>query len=78
VTLELGLIKFVFWGSETVRRDGTLRGGEASVEGMEGMTSDSELGRSKGVLASEDSSTEPGDAGLLSKVSSYPSGEELV
>jgi len=78
VTLELGLMKCVLWGSETVRSEGTLRGGEASVGSMVGMTSDSELGRSKGVLASEDSSTEHGDAGLLSRVSSYPSGEELV
>jgi len=77
VTLELGLMKLVFWGSETVRSDGTLRG-KASVGGMEGMTSDSELGGSKGVLASEDSSTEHGDAGLLSRASSYASGEELV
>lgn len=77
VTLELGLMELVFWGSETVRRDGTRRGTSSGGTKL-GMTSESVLGRSKGVLASEDSSTDPGDAGLLSSVSSKFSGEELA
>ena len=76
-TLELGLMKLVFWGSETVRSDGTRRGKSTAPAGL-GMTSESELGGSKGVLASEDSSTDPGEAGLLSSVSSKASGEELA
>lgn len=70
-TLELGLIKFVCCGSEMVRNDGTLRG--RSPSGVKpGMASEPELGGSMGVLASDDSSIEPGEAGLLS--SSYSFG----
>jgi len=78
VTLELGLMKDAFWGSEMVRSDGTLRGMSSAAAAILGMISESELGGSKGVLASEDSSTEPGDAGLLSRASSKPSGEEFA
>jgi hypothetical protein len=78
LTLELGLMELVFWGSETVRSDGTRRGKSFAAAARLGMTSESELGRSKGVLASEDSSIDPGDAGLLSSVSSKASGEELA
>jgi len=65
-TLELSLMLLVCWGSETVRKDGTLRGNSSLLE-LEG---------SSGVLASEDSSTEPGEAGLLSENSSGVSGAE--
>ena len=66
VTLELGLIVLLYCGSETVRRDGTLRGCSSGLE----------LGGSSGVLASEDSSTEPGETGVLSINSSGVSGDE--
>lgn len=69
-TLELGFIRLV-WGSEMVRNDGTLRGRSLSVV-KPGIASEPELGGSMGVLASDDSSIEPGEAGLLS--SSYSFG----
>lgn len=69
-TLELGFIRVVC-GSEMVRSDGTLRA--RSTSGAKpGIASEPELGGSMGVLASDDSSTEPGEAGLLS--SSYSFG----
>jgi hypothetical protein len=63
-------------GSDTVRRDGTRRGGSAlpraDGDGVAEWrkTPESALGGSSGVLASEDSSTEPGETGLLSRYSS--------
>jgi len=63
VTLDVGLMTLEF-GSETVRNEGTRRG--CSVDGEKlGCASELELGGSRGVLASEESSTEPGDARLL-------------
>lgn len=69
VTLEVGCIPAALpWGSETVRREGTRRGGD-----FEGAS----RGGSSGVLASEDSSaSEPGEAGLLSTCSSGVGGTE--
>lgn len=64
VTLEVGCMPAALlpWGSDTVRREGTRRGGD-----LGGASS----GGSSGVLASEDSSaSEPGEAGLLSTCSS--------
>lgn len=76
VTLELGLMELAFWGSETVRNEGTRRG--RSLVEKPGMASDPELGGSRGVLASEESSTEPGEAGLLGGNSSAGvTGSEL-
>jgi len=72
VTLELALMWPPCWGSDTVRRDGTLRG-ESAVE-KPGAASELELGGSYGVLASEESSIDPGDTGLLSLYSSGVSG----
>lgn len=62
VTLELGLM--VACESDTVRRDGTLRGGSSGRR--PGTESEFELGGSSGVLASDDSSTDPGEPGWLS------------
>lgn len=63
-----------------VRRDGTRRGksGEAGdrIEPKDGAASELELGGSSGVLASEDSSIEPGEVGLLSRNSSGVAGTE--
>lgn len=64
-TLELTLILLVCWGSETVRRDGILRGASSELE----------LGGSSGVLALEEESTEPGEVGLLSQNSSGVPGD---
>jgi len=66
-TLELGLMVLFCCGSETVRSDGTLRGSSSGLV----------LGGSRGVLASEESSTESGEAGLLAENSSGVSGDEL-
>lgn len=77
VTLELGLIWAEFWGSDTVLSEGTLRGN--SLPGEEpGRASELELGGSRGVLASDESSSEPGDAGPLGRYSSAGvTGSEL-
>lgn len=66
-TLELGLIVLFCCGSETVRSDGTLRGSSSGLA----------LGGSSGVLASEESSSELGEAGLLAENSSGVSGDEM-
>jgi hypothetical protein len=68
VTLEVGLMWLEF-GSETVLREGTRRG-KSPAGGKLGWASELELGRSNGVLASEESSTEPGETGLLGGYSS--------
>lgn len=57
-----------FCGSETVRNEGTRRGG--SLGEKLGWASELELGGSRGVLASESSSAKPGEAGLLGPYSS--------
>jgi hypothetical protein len=66
VRLELALIGVVAAVSETVRSDGTRLGRELGETGA--IMSEPPLGGSKGVLASE-SSSEPGEAGLLSSSS---------
>jgi hypothetical protein len=68
VKLEVGFIWVDFCGSETVRREGTRRGG--SLGEKLGWASELELGGSRGVLASESSSAKPGDVGLLGPYSS--------
>jgi hypothetical protein len=61
------------WGSDTVRNEGTLRGGSAppagEAEAESSVTSALALGGSRGVLASDDSSKD-GEIGLLSMYSS--------
>lgn len=65
VTLELGFMWAVPCGSETARKEGTRRAISPPNERPRG-DSELALGGSSGVLASEDSSTDPGEAGLLS------------
>lgn len=61
LTVELALMCAVPCGSETVRNEGTRRGLSPPNEKPRG-DSASEPGASNGVLASEDSSTDPGEA----------------
>jgi hypothetical protein len=72
VTDELALMEELFWGSETVRKEGTRRGKSpcGAAEGEEeaepnGGWSELELGGPRGVLASEEVYA-PGDPGVLS------------
>jgi hypothetical protein len=64
LTLELGLIWLEWSGSDTVLKEGIRRGSSPAGEKL-GAASELALGGSSGVLAWEESSTEPGEAGLL-------------
>jgi hypothetical protein len=79
VTLELALIGVVLCGSDNVLRPGIRRGTSLTLPGESpGTASEPELGGSRGVLASDESSMEPGDVGLLGANSSAGvTGSEL-
>lgn len=62
VTLEVGFIWVEVCGSDIALREGTRRGSSLAGE-TAGGASEFELGGSSGVLASEDSSIELGEAG---------------
>ena len=71
VTLELGFMWLKCWGSDIVRNEGTRRGKSPPNRGSKvGESSVVALGGSRGVLVSEDSSIEEGEAGLLNENSS--------
>jgi len=75
VTLEVGFMCVEFSGSETVLNEGTRRG--RSLGEKLGNPSELELGGSRGVLASESPSREPGEVGLLGPYSSGVTGSEV-
>lgn len=74
VTVDEGFMVLAFCGSDTVRKDGTLRGYSLMGEKL-GDASELELGASSGVLASEELG-DPGEVGWFSENSSGVSGPE--